>query len=103
MMPLLFFFGSNKMGWLSYPLRYYSGTAHAGEYVSLVREPNNPYDRNAIRVDNMHGQKVWPGNEGKTMENQNPLSHKRYHQSMCIGWSYQTRTSCRYGSHHGYH
>ena len=56
------------MGWLSYPLRYYSGTAHAGEYVSLVREPNNPYDRNAIRVDNMHGQKVWPGNEGKTME-----------------------------------
>ena len=39
-------------------IRYYQGVAHPGEFVTLVREPNNPYDRNAIRVDNMHGQKV---------------------------------------------
>ncbi|CAB9507222.1 regulator of chromatin subfamily A member 3-like 1 [Seminavis robusta] len=39
-------------------IRYYKGTAHAGEYVSLVREPDNPYDANAIRVDNMAGDKV---------------------------------------------
>ena len=39
-------------------IRYYTGKAHAGEFVSLAREPRNPYDRNAIRVDNMSGQKV---------------------------------------------
>ena len=39
-------------------IRYYSGTVHPGEYVSLVREPHNPYDPNAIRVDNMQGDKV---------------------------------------------
>ena len=39
-------------------IRYYNGEAHAGEYVTLVREPHNPYDRNAIRVDNMAGEKV---------------------------------------------
>mmetsp|Transcript_45123 Transcript_45123/g.94645 ORF Transcript_45123/g.94645 Transcript_45123/m.94645 type:complete len:876 (+) Transcript_45123:187-2814(+) len=39
-------------------IRYYSGVAHPGEYVSLVREPRNPYDRNAIRVDNLRGEKV---------------------------------------------
>lgn len=39
-------------------IRYYNGVAHPGEYVELVREPNNPYDRNAIRVDNMSGDKV---------------------------------------------
>jgi hypothetical protein len=38
--------------------RYYSGTAHPGEYVILRREPRNPYDSNAVRVDNMHGEKV---------------------------------------------
>lgn len=38
--------------------RFYSGMAHAGEYVNLVREPNNKYDRNAIRVDNMAGHQV---------------------------------------------
>lgn len=32
--------------------------AHPGEYVQLVREANNPYDKNAIRVDNMTNQKV---------------------------------------------
>jgi len=39
-------------------IRYYSGVAHPGEYVTLVREPSNPYDRNAIRVDNLRGEKV---------------------------------------------
>jgi SWI/SNF-related matrix-associated actin-dependent regulator of chromatin subfamily A3 len=39
-------------------IRYYTGVAHPGEFVTLVREPHNPYDRNAIRVDNLTGQKV---------------------------------------------
>ena len=39
-------------------IRYYNGTVHPGEYVNLHREPNNPYDRMAIRVDNMRDQKV---------------------------------------------
>eukprot|EP00536_Pseudo-nitzschia_multiseries_P013974 jgi/Psemu1/327386/estExt_fgenesh1_pg.C_6390001 len=39
-------------------IRYYDGTAHRGEYVNIVREPHNPYDGNAIRVDNMQGEKV---------------------------------------------
>lgn len=39
-------------------LRYYKGIAHPGEFVSFVREPQNPYDPNAIRVDNMHGEKI---------------------------------------------
>lgn len=39
-------------------IQYYKGTAHPGEYVDLVREPRNPYDCNAIRVDNMAGVKV---------------------------------------------
>jgi SWI/SNF-related matrix-associated actin-dependent regulator of chromatin subfamily A3 len=39
-------------------IRYYSGVAHPGEYVNLVREPRNPYDRNAIRVDNLRGEKI---------------------------------------------
>jgi SWI/SNF-related matrix-associated actin-dependent regulator of chromatin subfamily A3 len=43
---------------LSTGIRYYRGVAHPGEYVTLVREPSNPYDRNAIRVDNMRGEKV---------------------------------------------
>jgi SWI/SNF-related matrix-associated actin-dependent regulator of chromatin subfamily A3 len=32
--------------------------AHPGEFVTLIREPANPYDRNAIRVDNVSGKKV---------------------------------------------
>jgi SWI/SNF-related matrix-associated actin-dependent regulator of chromatin subfamily A3 len=39
-------------------IRYYNGVAHPGEFVTLVREPHNPYDHNAIRVDNLRGQKV---------------------------------------------
>lgn len=37
---------------------YYSGVAHRGEFVNLVREPNNRYDKNAIRVDNLTGTQV---------------------------------------------
>eukprot|EP00943_MAST-04B_sp_MAST-4B-sp1_P005376 g5376.t1 len=39
-------------------IRYYRGVVHQGEWVDLVREPNNPYDRNAIRVDNQSGIQV---------------------------------------------
>ena len=39
-------------------IRYYKGVAHPGEYIELIREPNNPYDRNAIRVDNLRGEKI---------------------------------------------
>ena len=39
-------------------IRYYSGTAHPGEFVLLQREPHNPYDSNAIRIDNLQGEKV---------------------------------------------
>jgi SWI/SNF-related matrix-associated actin-dependent regulator of chromatin subfamily A3 len=39
-------------------IRHYAGVAHPGEYVRLRREPHNPYDRNAVRVDNMAGLKV---------------------------------------------
>lgn len=40
------------------------GVAHRGEFVDLVREPNNPYDRNAIRVDNLARQQVgWVSKE----------------------------------------
>ena len=39
-------------------IRYYRGVVHRGEWVELVREPENPYDRNAIRVDNQYGIQV---------------------------------------------
>ena len=38
--------------------QYYPGEAHQGEYVKLIREPHNPYDRNAVKVCNMQGQQV---------------------------------------------
>ncbi|KAI0140058.1 SNF2 family N-terminal domain-containing protein [Hypoxylon sp. NC0597] len=34
-------------------VRYYDGVVNPGEKVLLRREPSNPYDRNAIRVDNV--------------------------------------------------
>lgn len=34
-------------------LRYYSGSIHAAEMLHLLREPSNPYDSNAVRVDNL--------------------------------------------------
>ncbi|KAK0141626.1 Helicase-like transcription factor [Merluccius polli] len=39
-------------------LRYYTGVVNPGEMVALVREPQNPYDRNAVMVANMDGSQV---------------------------------------------
>ena len=39
-------------------IRYYRGTVNNNEMVSLVREPHNPYDRNAVRIDNVYGIQV---------------------------------------------
>ncbi|KAL5342935.1 SNF2 family N-terminal domain-containing protein [Aspergillus crustosus] len=39
-------------------VRYYRGHATIGEHVVLKREPQNKYDRNAIRVDNVMGDQV---------------------------------------------
>lgn len=39
-------------------IRYYRGQVNNHEMVALRREPNNKYDRNAIRVDNVYGQQV---------------------------------------------
>lgn len=39
-------------------VRYYNGFATAGEMVVLRREPSNPYDSNAIRVDNVLGNQI---------------------------------------------
>jgi len=39
-------------------IRYYRGTVNNNEMVSLRREPHNPYDRNAVRVDNVYGIQV---------------------------------------------
>lgn len=49
-------------------MRYYGGVVHRGEWVELVREPANPYDANAIRVENMARVQVcwtvWGGGRG---------------------------------------
>ncbi|KAJ3613480.1 hypothetical protein NHX12_019729 [Muraenolepis orangiensis] len=39
-------------------LRYYSGGVNPLEMVSLVREPQNPHDRNAVMVANVDGRQV---------------------------------------------
>ncbi|KAJ3013444.1 UNVERIFIED_CONTAM: hypothetical protein HDU68_000697 [Siphonaria sp. JEL0065] len=39
-------------------IKYYTGVVLAGENVSLVREPHNPYDSNAIQVKNIAGVQV---------------------------------------------
>ncbi|KAI0838894.1 SNF2 family N-terminal domain-containing protein [Hypoxylon sp. FL0890] len=39
-------------------VRYYNGVVNPGEKVLLRREPSNPYDRNAIRVDNVMGSQI---------------------------------------------
>ncbi|XP_078694634.1 helicase-like transcription factor isoform X1 [Branchiostoma floridae x Branchiostoma belcheri] len=39
-------------------IRYYRGEVNRNEMVSLVREPRNPYDSNAVRVDNVMGVQV---------------------------------------------
>ena len=38
--------------------QYYAGVVSNGERVSLVREPRNPHDPNAIRVDNCVGEQI---------------------------------------------
>lgn len=39
-------------------VRYYNGRATIGECVTIRREPQNHYDRNAIRIDNVMGNQV---------------------------------------------
>ncbi|KAL3474512.1 SNF2 family N-terminal domain-containing protein [Aspergillus californicus] len=39
-------------------VRYYQGQASLGEHVVLKREPQNKFDRNAIRVDNVMGAQI---------------------------------------------
>jgi len=38
--------------------QYYNGVVHAREMATIIREPHNRYDSNAIRVDNMAGHQV---------------------------------------------
>ncbi|KAK5125032.1 hypothetical protein LTR85_001223 [Meristemomyces frigidus] len=39
-------------------VQYYRGMANPGEYILMRREPGNPYDRNAIRIDNVGGTQI---------------------------------------------
>lgn len=39
-------------------VRFYSGAIGKNEYALLVREPQNPYDRNAIKVSNQYGHQL---------------------------------------------
>ena len=39
-------------------LRYYNGHATVGEQVLIKREPANPYDSNAVRIDNVQGTQI---------------------------------------------
>ncbi|KAJ9657626.1 hypothetical protein H2198_004154, partial [Neophaeococcomyces mojaviensis] len=39
-------------------VRFYTGHASVGEYVIIRREPQNPYDRNAIRIDNVMREQI---------------------------------------------
>jgi SWI/SNF-related matrix-associated actin-dependent regulator of chromatin subfamily A3 len=39
-------------------VRFYNGFASAGEQILMRREPGNPYDSNAIRIDNVAGQQI---------------------------------------------
>lgn len=39
-------------------VRFYSGRATVGEYVVVKREPLNPYDSNAIRINNVMGDQI---------------------------------------------
>lgn len=39
-------------------VRYYTGRATIGEYVLIIREAGNPYDTNAIRIDNVMGRQI---------------------------------------------
>lgn len=46
-------------------VRYYNGMATPGEQVSIRREPGNPYDSNAIRINNV--QEVQIGHLPRTL------------------------------------
>lgn len=39
-------------------VRFYAGYATLGEHVVVKRQPNNPYDSNAIQIDNVVGQQI---------------------------------------------
>jgi SWI/SNF-related matrix-associated actin-dependent regulator of chromatin subfamily A3 len=39
-------------------VRYYNGRIATGEYVKVKREPRNPYDQNAIRIDNVMNDQI---------------------------------------------
>ncbi|XP_069831488.1 helicase-like transcription factor [Dendropsophus ebraccatus] len=39
-------------------IRYYTGVVNNNEMVALQREPNNPYDKNAVKVNNVNGEQV---------------------------------------------
>jgi SWI/SNF-related matrix-associated actin-dependent regulator of chromatin subfamily A3 len=39
-------------------VRYYDGYATPGEQVMVKREPGNPYDSNAIRINNVQGTQI---------------------------------------------
>lgn len=39
-------------------IRYYTGVVNNNEMVALQREPNNPYDKNAIKINNVNGDQV---------------------------------------------
>lgn len=58
-MPLLYSLDTNDCRHLKIVgIRHYRGVAYTGEFVTLRREAHNPYDSNAIRVDNLRGEKV---------------------------------------------
>jgi SWI/SNF-related matrix-associated actin-dependent regulator of chromatin subfamily A3 len=38
--------------------QYYRGNANPGEHILMRREPGNPYDSNAIRIDNVSGTQI---------------------------------------------
>lgn len=46
-------------------VQYYTGHATPGEHVIVRREPNNPYDSNALRVENV--QRAQIGHIPRTM------------------------------------
>ena len=39
-------------------VRFYTGYATIGEYVVVRREPSNPYDSNALRVENVQRDQI---------------------------------------------
>jgi hypothetical protein len=58
-----------------------AGVIHAHEYVNFIREPHNPYDRNAIRVVNMAGIQV--------------SSHETHNTALCVLRVQAECISCR--------